>query len=619
MSDSRQIVALSLGSNRITMGVFSRNGKKLILNKYASRYLSIDPSANAPRQSLMSASVAELAAELGVKGGQLNYSISSQDVFIRFLKLPPITNTDIGQLVTFEAQQQIPFPLNEIVWDYQLLPPAEGGLQEVVIVAIKADALNSMNDEFMGLKFKTGKVDCSATALFNAYKDSYPNETEPVMLIDVGAKTTDIIYTEAGKFFTRSVSAAGVYVTSGIARDLGISFAEAEQLKQTQGMVSMTNGQMEGVDPTVAALATSIRNAMTRVASEIQRTTNHYRAQIHGSAPVKAYLCGGGAVLHYTKEFLEERLGIPVAFFNPLHNVGVGKQVSVDTISREAFLLGDIVGLAVSVAGRGKIDIDLEPTVVALMREAGKKFPKVLAGSLAAVIGAGVFTYFGQQEVERAKTEEAQIEAIATKAKRLASSISSNEQTIEQYDGKLKDYTNMTLQRYGYIDLLKRFVDMTHSDAFWIVDFDPVINFGKHDGTTIDGTSVINDAFERNKGTSLTTKVADATDADDRATFKKAESPEWLYANAIRFKGFAFVNKGGDKVAQDIKNKIEQEGDKALFTFKGEDGREYEAKQLLSFGVGKASTTAGTPIATSFTLVLPLKTPLPVIKIETKK
>ena len=74
---------------------------------------------------------------------------------------------------------------------------------------------------------------------------------------------------------------------------------------------------------------------MTRLASEIQRTTNHYRAQMKGSAPVKAYLCGGAPPFRTPSEFLEDKLGIPIFFFNPMHNVGVGSGVDVNTISRE--------------------------------------------------------------------------------------------------------------------------------------------------------------------------------------------------------------------------------------------------------------------------------------------
>lgn len=175
-------------------------------------------------------------------------------------------------------------------------------------------------------------MDCTQTSLYNAYVDSYPEEKEPVMLIDIGAKSTDLIYSEQGRFFTRSISAGGIFVTSAIAREFNLSFVEAERLKITSGLVSMSNGQTEGLDPATANLATIIRTAMTRLASEIQRTTNHYRAQMKGSAPVKAYLCGGGSSLPYTKEFLEDKLGIPIFFFNPMHNVGVGSGVDVNTI-----------------------------------------------------------------------------------------------------------------------------------------------------------------------------------------------------------------------------------------------------------------------------------------------
>ena len=200
-------------------------------------------------------------------------------------------------------------------------------------------------------------MDCALTSLYNAYVDSYPDEKEPVMLIDIGAKSTDLIYSEQGRFFTRSISAGGIFVTSAIAREFNVPFMEAERLKTTSGLVSMSNGQTEGLDPATANLATVIRTAMTRLASEIQRTTNHYRAQMNGSAPVKAYLCGGGASLPYTKEFLEDKLGIPISFFNPMHNVGVGSGVDVNTISREAFILGGLIGTAVNAIGLSLIHI----------------------------------------------------------------------------------------------------------------------------------------------------------------------------------------------------------------------------------------------------------------------
>lgn len=617
MSDSRQIVALNIGSSRLTMGVFARAGKKLTLSRYATRNLEIDPSSTAPRLNQIGAAVADLVGELGLKKGHsLNYSISGQDVFIRFIKLPPITNADVEQLVKFEAQQQIPFPIDEIIWDYHLLP-SNGGEQEVVLVAIKADSLNPMNDVFMGLGFTTGKVDTAATALYNAYKDSYPDEQDPVMIIDIGAKTTDIIYSEAGKFFTRSVSSAGVFVTSAIARDLGIGFADAEQLKLAKGMVSMTNGQTEGMEADVAALATSIRNAMTRVASEIQRTTNHYRAQIHGGAPVKAYLCGGGASLPYTKEFLEERLGIPISFFNPIHNVGVGSQINVDTVAREALMLGGIVGCALGAVGRGVIDIDLEPTVVGKIREARKKYPKVLMGVIIAIIGAGAFAYVAHTGLKRAEQEFKGIGSVADTAEGIQRRIAQDENKIRQMDNQLEQYGYMSLQRYGYTDLLRNFVQAAQSDAYWVVDFDPLINYDiASDSPVNSGVSVIKDTFVSDKATSLVTELPDTT---GQAQQGRLDEPKGVVVNAIRLKGYVRNSEGGEKIVQEIKDRIAQQGDESLFTFKTPEGVELEARHVLVLGgearrpSGNTAAADGTPFATSFTLILPLKTPLPVM------
>ena len=275
MSDSRQIVALNVGSKRVTMGVFTRSGKNgLALSRYGSRVLDLDPSEESMRLGQMSSAIGELVSELKVKGSTVNYSVSGQSVFIRFIKLPPIDNADVTQLVKFEAQQQVPFPIDEVIWDYHLLP-SNGLEQEAVLVAVKADALNSLDDVVESHGLVTGQVDCAVASIYNAYRDSYPDDNDPAMIIDIGANTTDSIYCEAGRFFTRSISAGGVFITSAIAREFNTSFMEAEQAKVTKGLVSMTNGQTEGMDPEVAALATSIRNAMTRLASEIQRTTNH--------------------------------------------------------------------------------------------------------------------------------------------------------------------------------------------------------------------------------------------------------------------------------------------------------------------------------------------------------
>lgn len=609
MANSRQIVALNVGSQRVSMGVFSKTPKDaLILERYATRLVVLDPSAEGIRLTKIGEAIADLVQELNVKGSVVNYSVAGQSVFIRFVKLPALDDTDVEQLIRFEAQQHVPFPLDEVVWDYHLLP-ANGLEREAVLVAIKAEDLDSLNDEITSHGLSTGKVDCALTSLYNAYVDSYPEEKDPVMLIDIGAKSTDLIYSEQGRFFTRSISAGGIFVTSAIAREFNVPFTEAERLKTTSGLVSMSNGQTEGLDPATANLATIIRTAMTRLASEIQRTTNHYRAQMSGSAPVKAYLCGGGASLPYTKEFLEDKLGIPIFFFNPMHNVGVGSGVDVNTISREAFILGGLIGTAVNAIGRASLNIDLEPTAIAKKRANQKKMPAIIAGAAIAVIGAAAYAATGYMGISKAQETLSRVTPTVNSIRAEQSALRQKEQDLKQLDATVASYEQLTLQRFGYADIIKHLLEQSeHKEyPYWFTDFTPLAHFNPEDSTQITGYSVIKDSFTSDKNTSLvddirTESAANAAAADDE--------PSVYSANAVLVSGFVQRSKGGQRLIQDLQAKIDA-NKSSLFTFKPGDIK-LEARQIMELGAKDAKIDAAAGAFVPFKLVLPLKTPIPV-------
>ncbi len=109
MANSRQIVALNVGSQRVSMGVFSKTNKNdLILDRYATRLIVLDPSAEGMRLAKVGEAVADLVQELRVKGGVANYSVSGQSVFIRFVKLPALDDTDVEQLIGLKPSSMSP-------------------------------------------------------------------------------------------------------------------------------------------------------------------------------------------------------------------------------------------------------------------------------------------------------------------------------------------------------------------------------------------------------------------------------------------------------------------------------------------------------------------------------
>src|SRR4029450_7341632 len=120
--------------------------------------------------------------------------VSAQSVFTRFVKLPSVGEDQVDQIVGFEAQQNVPFPIDEVVWDYQLVDQGNPNEVEVVLVAIKSDLLNEINESIRGSWLKTNIVDVSPMALYNAYRYNYSDTEGCTLMIDIGARTTNLIF-----------------------------------------------------------------------------------------------------------------------------------------------------------------------------------------------------------------------------------------------------------------------------------------------------------------------------------------------------------------------------------------------------------------------------------------
>ena len=439
MADQQSIIALNIGSQRISMGVFAPTKKGLILKNYGASSILADPATEAARIPQVQLAIKELAKGLKVDKQKTAYALSGQSVFVRFVKLPPLEAENMDELVRFEAQQNVPFPIDEVVWDWEKLD-TDGIENEVVLVAIKADSLNDLNSVVADTGLGTRLVDCAPIALYNSYRYNYPGNEECVLLLDIGAKTSNLIYADGKKFFTRSVAIGGSNLTSAIAKEYNVSFAEAENSKLTSGLVTLGGGHAGQLDEATAAMGTVIRNALTRLTAEIQRTNTLFRSQQGGNAPQKVLLAGGSANLPYLREFLEEKLNLPVETFNPLQRISVGKGVDVDTLGREAHQLGELVGLGLRASDNAEIDIDLVPEAVQAQRDINRRKPLLIAASVLFLAGLAAWAGFKKKSVNDAdahlaklEKESGDIRIAASKIKRLLKAEADSFELIKSY------------------------------------------------------------------------------------------------------------------------------------------------------------------------------------------
>lgn len=394
MADSKSIAVINLGSQRVSGALFAKTGGgDLILKRHAFVDMDGDPSVDASRMPQLRIAVQELVAKLKFKGQSVWYSVAGHTVFARFVKLPPVGADRIGQIVELEAKQNVPFPIDEVTWDYEFVSEPGSIETEVVIVAMKTDSLNEIHEQIVDGGAKGLGVDLAPAALYNAFRYNYPDADEPVVIIDLGARSTNLIFAEEGRFFTRNLLVGGAAVTNAIAKEFGISFAEAEMQKCSQGFVALGGAVEDHPDEAINAMSKVMRNSMTRLHSEVMRTINYYKAQQGGSAPRRVLLSGGGAMAGYISEFFAEKLKLPVEIFDGLRGVQIDRGVNESEVRASASSVGELVGLALRGSGGCPCELDLVPDAIASARDASRRAPALIVAGLClfGALGASIF------------------------------------------------------------------------------------------------------------------------------------------------------------------------------------------------------------------------------------
>jgi type IV pilus assembly protein PilM len=391
MPGPARLITLNLGSQTIGLAEFRAAHGGLVLVKYRLREMPLDPETGHRRDAHLALHetavvLREMLREMQIHGSQLNYAVPAQCVFARFVKLPALDATKIEKVIAFEAQQNVPFPIDEVVWDYQLVGGGLGEQIQVLIVAIKRDLLDDINNAVEESALRTRIVDVASMALYNAFRYSYPDMGDCSLLLDIGARTTNVLFIEPGKFFLRSIPLGGSAITAAIAREFNESFAAAETRKKRDGFVGLGGAYAEPADPDMARVSKIARSTMTRLHAELMRSVTHYRAQQQGNRPARIFLCGGGAGMPYVREFFHEKFQVPIEFFNPLQNVTVSELAPMQDVPRSAHSLGELVGLALRSVTVCPVELNLRPACVVRRQDLEKRRPFFIAAAACIVL-----------------------------------------------------------------------------------------------------------------------------------------------------------------------------------------------------------------------------------------
>src|SRR6266511_3228512 len=182
MAAPARLTTLNIGSQTIGLGEFRVIHGRLVLVNFRFRETPLDPATGQRRDAHAAlhetaVGLREMMHEMHIHAAPVNYAVPAQSVFARFVKLPALDAEKIEKIVSFEAQQNVPFPIDEVVWDYQLVG---GGLDQqvqVVLVAIKVDLLEEVNNAVEETGLRTSIVDVAPMARYNAFRYNYSDLT----------------------------------------------------------------------------------------------------------------------------------------------------------------------------------------------------------------------------------------------------------------------------------------------------------------------------------------------------------------------------------------------------------------------------------------------------------
>ncbi len=340
------LVGLDIGSSAIKAVEIAMKGRD---KGFELRSLGIAPLQNEAivqgaflNQSAIVDAIGE-SIEIGrIKTKEVAVAVSGHSVIVKKVSLPAVTRDGLEDQVQWEAEQYIPFDVNEVNLDFQILDPdGTDGQMDVLLVAAKKDLIDDYVQVISEAGLTPTVIDVAAFAVENAYEANYSAQSEDVVaLINIGAQVVNINVVQSDlPVFTRDITTGGNQYTEEIQKSLSISFEEAERIKLGGG-----SEQSQEVIPQEVEQA--MRSVTDTVLGEISRSLDFFGATSAESRISRVLLTGGGAKIPGLDAAFRERSGFEVELMNPLSRMLPSKGFDPEYLDSVATSLGVGIGLA---------------------------------------------------------------------------------------------------------------------------------------------------------------------------------------------------------------------------------------------------------------------------------
>jgi type IV pilus assembly protein PilM len=333
------VLGIDIGQNTVKIAFLSNDNSKVVLEavgesrtpKFEKKEINKDKFLNEAGKVIKG-----LLNDLKIKNKQAVVSLPEDEVISRLVRLPPLKESEIMDALRFEAETFVPFPLEEVLIDYEIIEKDDSGRLTIFVIAAKNDLINSYLKLFKSIGLELLALESPAISLRRVLKLGMPM-VERVVVVDMGEKYSDVFSINKNNvYFARSLSVGGESLTRAISLNLSLDMASAEEYKKAYGMKEI---ELEG------KIKNAIMPVFNDISEEIRKTLALFSEDI-GKPAELLVLSGGGANLPSMAEELTKILGIEVQILQPFINIDTTKTQSVYNLNTEGCRFSLAVGLA---------------------------------------------------------------------------------------------------------------------------------------------------------------------------------------------------------------------------------------------------------------------------------
>ncbi len=340
-----KIIGIDIGSSSIKVIQLSDNNGGYTLSRFGMAPLAPEMIVDGTIMDSVRCveTLQNLLKDQSISTKDAVISLSGHSVIVKRVSLPQMTEDELAESIKWEAEQYIPFDINDVNTDFQILntfvDPDGKPQMNVLLAVVKKDKITEYTSLVIEAGLRPVIVDIDSFALENMYGINYEvKEGETVALINIGASLTNINILQKGMFaFTRDVSIGGNKYTESIQKDLGLSYENAERAKKGESV--------EGVDS--FALDSVVESVSGEIVNEITRSFGYFKTASGNEKIDKIMLSGGSSKIKGMDNFLQQRLDLPIEIVNPFRKIEIPPEFDSNYIRDIAPLTAVAVGLGI--------------------------------------------------------------------------------------------------------------------------------------------------------------------------------------------------------------------------------------------------------------------------------